>query len=207
MSKKSKKSASRAKKAASSVFWLGRVVGAVALGWAALRVIEVLMGEREGWDPDPPPPSEPRAEAVVEPAAATANDLTQIAGIGPAFAAKLNQAGIATFMQVAELGDEQLAAILQPQSFQRPDYAGWRAQARELAATPVAANGQDDLTQINGIGPAFAKKLAAAGVDSFEKLGRQSPDGLQAILQAPEWRLPDYSAWIAQAQAEWAPAG
>ncbi len=68
-------------------------------------------------------------------------------------------------------------------------------------ASPEAPRAGDDLTQLAGIGPAFAGKLAAAGVTTFAALAASTPDGLAAIVQAPDWRRPDYASWIEQARA------
>jgi predicted flap endonuclease-1-like 5' DNA nuclease len=66
-------------------------------------------------------------------------------------------------------------------------------------ATPTTAG--DDLTRLAGIGPAFAGKLRAGGVASFAVLAASTPDALAAIVQAPDWRRPDYARWIEQARA------
>ena len=64
----------------------------------------------------------------------------------------------------------------------------------------VAPEGGDDLTLIRGIGPAFASRLAEADVISFADVATSSPEALQAIIAAPDWRHPDYQDWIEQAQ-------
>lgn len=48
----------------------------------------------------------------------------------------------------------------------------------EPAATP------DALTEIDGIGPAFAQALNAVGIYTFAQLARQDPDDLAARLPA-----------------------
>jgi predicted flap endonuclease-1-like 5' DNA nuclease len=58
----------------------------------------------------------------------------------------------------------------------------------------------DDLEIINGIGPVFAKKLIRGGVRTFQQLAGATPDQLEAIIKAPEWRTPDYAFWIKQAK-------
>lgn len=58
----------------------------------------------------------------------------------------------------------------------------------------------DDLTQIQNIGPVFAKKLKEAGITTFTQLASQTPAQLEAICQVPDWRKPDYASWIYQAQ-------
>ena len=71
--------------------------------------------------------------------------------------------------------------------------------APNSAAIWVIPEGGDDLTRIRGIGPAFASRLAEAGLVSFADLTTSSPEALQAIIAAPDWRYPDYQDWIAQA--------
>lgn len=72
-----------------------------------------------------PAAAAPAAEA---PAAAASNDLTKLNGVGPAAAAKLADAGITSFAQLAALSDADVAAIdaikIKPE---------WIAQAAELA--------------------------------------------------------------------------
>ena len=58
----------------------------------------------------------------------------------------------------------------------------------------------EKLLVIDGIGPAFANKLAAGGVTTLDDLARLSPDDLASLMQAPDWRRPDYQGWIEQAQ-------
>ncbi len=64
-------------------------------------------------------------------------------------------------------------------------------------AAPVTG---DDLTRLDGIGPAFAGALHAGGVTTFAALAASTPDSLAAIVQAPDWRRPDYTSWIEQAR-------
>jgi WS/DGAT/MGAT family acyltransferase len=59
----------------------------------------------------------------------------------------------------------------------------------------------DNLTRISGIGPAFAERLHESGITSFAVLAAATPDALQAIIDAPDWRRPDYQDWIDQARA------
>ena len=69
-----------------------------------------------------------KTEAKAEAPAAGADDLTQLNGVGPAAAKKLNEAGIESFAALAALSDEQIAAIdtikVKPE---------WVEQAKELA--------------------------------------------------------------------------
>ncbi|MFN3834410.1 MAG: 50S ribosomal protein L21 [Glycocaulis sp.] len=61
-------------------------------------------------------------------------------------------------------------------------------EAAPKAAAPKAAAkaekpaaGNDDLTQLNGVGPAFAKKLNAAGVTSFAQVAAWTDADLDAL--------------------------
>lgn len=70
-----------------------------------------------------------KANAKAEaPAAAAADDLTKITGVGPAAAKKLAEAGIESFAALAALSDEQIAAIETVKV--KPE---WVEQAKELA--------------------------------------------------------------------------
>ncbi|MDX1744196.1 MAG: 50S ribosomal protein L21 [Ruegeria sp.] len=69
-----------------------------------------------------------KTEAKAEAPAAGADDLTQLNGVGPAAAKKLNEAGIESFAALAALSDEQIAAIETVKV--KPE---WVEQAKELA--------------------------------------------------------------------------
>jgi predicted flap endonuclease-1-like 5' DNA nuclease len=46
---------------------------------------------------------------------------------------------------------------------------------------------QDDLTEIKGIGPAFAERLAEAGITTFDALAEQDADAVaEAVNTTPE---------------------
>lgn len=72
--------------------------------------------------------AEPAAKAEAKPAAPSGDDLTQLTGVGPAAAAKLNDAGITTFAQLGAMTDDAIAAVetikIKPE---------WVEQAKELA--------------------------------------------------------------------------
>ncbi|MFL5644629.1 MAG: hypothetical protein ACJ77U_08045 [Chloroflexota bacterium] len=58
------------------------------------------------------------------------------------------------------------------------------AEVEEAAPAVEAAEAEagDDLTIIDGVGPAYAKALQAAGVKTFAQLGEQTPEGIAEIL-------------------------
>ena len=63
-------------------------------------------------------------------------------------------------------------------------------KAEAKAEAPAAAAAADDLTALNGVGPAAAKKLADAGIESFAALAALSDEQIAAIETVkvkPEW--------------------
>ena len=113
--------------------------------------VAVFGGRAEVADPVPadeplPIVAEPALEstpvvdvvAVSEPSAQQ-DDLADIVGIGPVFAAHLQTAGIHTFAQLAALRPEQLEEIMAPsRGAQMIDAADWIEQAGRLAAATTA---------------------------------------------------------------------
>ncbi|MBO9464771.1 50S ribosomal protein L21 [Tropicibacter sp. R15_0] len=60
-------------------------------------------------------------------------------------------------------------------------------KAEKAAPAAAAAEGADDLTQINGVGPAAAKKLAEAGITTFAQLAAVDADTFDGAKVKPEW--------------------
>ena len=58
---------------------------------------------------------------------------------------------------------------------------------------------QDDLTQISGIGRAFAQRLNEAGILTYQQLANLTADQVREITSAAQWQG-DPTAWIAEAQ-------
>jgi len=54
------------------------------------------------------------------------------------------------------------------------------------AAAPAADAGADDLTALNGVGPAAAKKLNEAGITTFAQLAAVEGD-VEGVKVKPEW--------------------
>lgn len=86
------------------------------------------------------------------------------------------------------------------------------AVATQIVAKPATAlqtNGksqklptkvkEDDLTQIKGIGPTFARRLKEAGITTFAQLAGATVGQLQEITGVAEWQA-DPADWIAQAR-------
>ena len=63
-------------------------------------------------------------------------------------------------------------------------------KAAAKAAPAAGASASDDLTQLTGVGPAAAKKLAEAGLTSFAQIAALSEDdiaGIEAVKVKSEW--------------------
>lgn len=54
---------------------------------------------------------------------------------------------------------------------------------------PPTDSVMDDLTVVTGIGPVFAARLRAAGIDTFEKLAATDDDRLAEIADVPVSRV------------------
>lgn len=67
----------------------------------------------------------------------------------------------------------------------------------EMASEPNAS-AADDLTQINGIGPAFASRLNEAGITTFADLANQSPEELREAARIAGGQA-DPAEWIVEA--------
>lgn len=79
------------------------------------------------------PKAEPKAEAAPA-AAAGADDLKQLSGVGPALEKKLLAAGVTTFAQIAAWTEADIAEFDEKLSFKgRIEREGWVEQAKKLA--------------------------------------------------------------------------
>lgn len=67
-------------------------------------------------------------------------------------------------------------------------------------ASGLNASGADDLTQINGIGPAFASRLNEAGITTFVDLAKLSPEEVREATKITGGQA-DPAEWIAEAGA------
>lgn len=65
---------------------------------------------------------------------------------------------------------------------------------------PQPAARRDPLIDINGIGPAYERKLFAAGVSTFEDLAALTAEQVRAIIAPQRWQEIDPASWIAEAR-------
>jgi predicted flap endonuclease-1-like 5' DNA nuclease len=134
------------------------------------------------------------------------DDLTRIKGISEVYQQRLYQAGIFTWRQVADMGEERLRAITKALSGAKVEE--WPAAARQLAQRHHRQNAvytgppPDDLTEINGIGAVNARVLLKAGICTYEQLAAISPAELEEIFPAAvavASGQPNFARWIAEA--------
>jgi predicted flap endonuclease-1-like 5' DNA nuclease len=80
----------------------------------------------------PPAPHKPAPEATSESAPPPADDLTRISGIGPKISAALQEAGVSTYAQLAEMDADQIRQLLDDAGVRiaRPDT--WAEQAKDF---------------------------------------------------------------------------
>lgn len=120
------------------------------------------------------------------------DDLEIIDGIGPTYAKRLNEAGIISFEQLAELTPAQIRDIIKPASWQKIEAESWIAQAKPLSRP-------DELAKIIGIGEVYANRLIGAGVHSFGQLAQLTPEHVREIINPEDWHNIDPESWITQA--------
>jgi small subunit ribosomal protein S1 len=138
---------------------------------------------------------EQASEAVPE---SIQGNLEYIEGIGPAYAAKLNEIGVFTTDQLLEVGSTAKG---------REDLAEKSGISEKLILTWV---NHCDLFRINGVGAQYAELLEASGVDTVVELAQRNPENLAAKLAEVNAeknlvnRLPDEGSvgdWIEQAKS------
>ena len=119
--------------------------------------------------------------------------LEEVEGIGPVYAKRLNEAGIFSFAQLAELSAAQVREIINPEEWQKIEPESWIAQAKVLA-------NPDHLEDINGIGDEYAQRLNQAGIYTFAQLIEAGPERLRQIIDPEKWQKIEPESWITEAR-------
>ncbi len=119
--------------------------------------------------------------------------LEEIDGIGPAYAKRLNEAGIYSFAQLAQQTPARLQEIIKPEEWQKIEPERWIAQAQ-------AMGDPDQLEDIDGIGEVYAQRLNKAGIYTFAQLAEVSPERVREIINPEEWQKIEPESWIAEAK-------
>ena len=139
------------------------------------------------------------------------DDLTELEGIGPVYAAKLRDRGITTFADLAAADEGTLSEIISAPAWRKINYGEWIEQAKLTASGDTIAlqelksrlfsRGGDNLGLIRGMGNRSATALQAAGITSFAALAQSSPQQLEEIIHNAGVRGGhDYEAWISEAE-------
>jgi predicted flap endonuclease-1-like 5' DNA nuclease len=142
--------------------------------------------------------AEVEEQANVAVAESNQGNLEYIEGIGPAYAAKLNEIGVLTTDQLLEAGSTAKG---------REELAEKSGISEKLILTWV---NHCDLFRINGVGAQYAELLEAAGVDTVVELAQRNAENLATKLAEVNAeknlvnRLPDEGSvgdWIEQAKS------
>ena len=105
-----------------------------AMGAGSVSASAVAAAAPKKAAPKKAPAKAKAAEAEAPKAAAGADDLKKLSGVGPALEKKLHAAGVTTFAQIAAWTDADVAAMDEQLSFKgRIEREGWIDQAKELA--------------------------------------------------------------------------
>jgi predicted flap endonuclease-1-like 5' DNA nuclease len=148
------------------------------------------------------------SKATKQVEAPKADDLTQLAGLGPKSAEALNAAGITTYAALAESNEPAIREAFQASGIvargnvstwpMQASYAvkgDWQAMAKyngrqsrqgrsapAKSKAPAKAPKSEDLTQISGIGPRMEMLLKGEGVTSYAALRDASVEDLRSIV-------------------------
>ncbi len=135
------------------------------------------------------------------------DDLAKIEGIGPKVEELLNGSGIHTYQELANASPDQIRNILTAAggAFVAHDPTTWPQQAAMAAAgqwdelkvwqdqldggkvvevVVEAVVEPEDLTKIEGVGPAIQNHLNAAGILTYQQLSQVSVEDIRGILEA-----------------------
>ena len=182
--------------------WPDQAQMAATGDWDGLRAWQdQLQGGRVVTPPAPPTPQD---------------DLSLIEGVGPKIAELLAQNGIMTFSDLSTRQPMEISAILGP-AFSAHDPTTWPQQAQmaasgqwdelrawqdELDGGRVVDAPADDLTIIEGIGPAIAELIQTAGITTWSKMAQTSADQIKEILNQAggQYAAHDPTTWPQQAQ-------
>lgn len=100
--------------------------------------------------------------------------------------------------RVAHVGEElqETVAEVREEIVELPEKAGRFVSGALDALAPA----KDDLLRIEGIGPVYAGRLRAAGINTFAELAGAGESVLQGIIQPQAWQRVVFADWIEQAR-------
>jgi predicted flap endonuclease-1-like 5' DNA nuclease len=99
-------------------------------------------------------------------------------------------------------GQLQLAGTHAGEHEHAPAYAPVESlsPARQAPQPSFEVTAADDLTLIEGIGPAISRLLQSKGITTFAQLAQADPEDLNRFLREANLRLADTSTWAEQAR-------
>ena len=117
------------------------------------------------------------------------------------FSADAGDATSANFA-TTQLSQEDMASLIPPADRSATDESAAHDPQHllEREVPQPAARRRDPLIDINGIGPAYERKLFDAGVSTFEDLAALTPEQVRAIIAPQHWQEIDPASWIAEAR-------
>lgn len=136
--KRRRKHSSQRKKGHRQKLTLVRITDILPSGADATGVMAAMGAGSAPAEVAAPQPKVAKAEAeklaAAPAAAAGADDLKQLSGVGPALEKKLHEAGVTSFAQIAAWGADDIAAFDEKLNFKgRIEREGWVEQAKTLA--------------------------------------------------------------------------
>lgn len=133
--------------------------------------------------------------------------LEEIRGIGPAYAKRLNEAGIHTFTDLAQAGEERLDEIIGERGARLMDTKDWIRQAKAFIGLTSGDRPPLPLEEIKGIGPVFATRLDLAGIHTFEDLAKTNVDQIREALGSRGASVANVERWLREANEHLAGSG
>ena len=131
--------------------------------------------------------------------------LKKIFFIGLGFSIIVVKKSVNFLMEKGQQTEEQIIAVMdvepgedKTETVQEPGAPKVTEEIERRTKGTAAKKVGDDLTQINGVGPTYAKRLKDAGITTFAAISECSPEELRSVTKATG-KTADTESWIAQA--------
>lgn len=92
---------------------------------------------------------------------------------------------------------ERFVRIPPPPDVEHPPFRTGAIEAAAPTATPTPTASSDDLTNINGVGPVYARRLVESGIASFSEFFKTSSDVLTDVTGASNDKV---EQWLSQSK-------
>ncbi len=167
-----------------------------------IQISDIVSGGKATKKSESKPKAESKPKTESKPKAKAddkkGDDLTKIVGIGPVFAGQLNELGYTTFKQISSLTRKQVEEIAE-----KIDGVSVESSASWINYAQGLIYGENDLTEINGIGPVFAGELKKLGYISFRQIAELKKKDIEVIAEEIDGvseELIENEEWIKQAK-------